>query len=289
MKTLFVFVLALLACFGASAQVSLEVVLDQDQFLPGETMRVAVKITNRSGQELHLGATPDWLTFSVESEDNFVVMKNGDVPVVEPFDLASSQMATKHVDLEPYFQMGRPARYKVIATMRIKEWGLTVNSSPVHLDVMNGAELWSQDFGMMMVSNTPPESRRYTLLKANYLREQLRLYAEVTSGDGSQVFKVTPLGPLVSFSVPEEQVDPANRLHVIWQTGAQSFSYVVVNSSGTVASRDTYDNFNSRPHLSVNGDGEVAVVGGIRRPKPGDVPQVRLPQPQPIAVPAPAK
>jgi hypothetical protein len=64
---------------------------------------------------------------------------------------------------------------------------------------------------------------------------------------------------------------------------------VVVNSSGTVASRDTYDNFNSRPHLSVNGDGEVAVVGGIRRPKPGDVPQVRLPQPQPIAVPAPAK
>jgi hypothetical protein len=287
MKTLLVSFLALLAWFGASAQVSLEVVMDQDQFLPSESMRLAVKITNRSGQELHLGATPDWLTFSVESEDNFVVVKNADVPVVEPFDLESSQMATKHVDLEPYFQMGRPARYKVTATLRIKEWGQTVSSAPAHFDVVNGGELWSQDFGVMMVSNTPPEARRYTLLKANYLREQLRLYVEVTTGDGSQVFKVTPLGPMVSFSVPEEQVDPANRLHVLWQTGAQSFSYVVVSANGTVASRDTYDNFNSRPHLSVTGDGAVAVVGGVRRPKAGDVPQVRLPQPQPIPVPPP--
>ena len=130
MKIFLVLFLALAAGFRAAAQVSVDLALDQDQFLPNESVRLAVKITNRSGQPLHLGADPDWLTFSVESADGFVVVKNGEVPVVEPFDLESSQMATKHVDLQPYFPMGRPGRYKVTATMRIKAWSLTVTSAP---------------------------------------------------------------------------------------------------------------------------------------------------------------
>ena len=59
----------------AGAQVTAEVTLDQDQFLPGETLVAAVRITNRSGQALHLGAEPDWLSFSVESRDGAVVAK----------------------------------------------------------------------------------------------------------------------------------------------------------------------------------------------------------------------
>ena len=86
---------------SSPAQVTLEVVLDQKQFLPGESLPVAVKITNLSGQSLHLGAEPNWLTFSVESADGFVVLKNAEVPVLGEFDLASSQMATKRVDLHP--------------------------------------------------------------------------------------------------------------------------------------------------------------------------------------------
>lgn len=138
MKLFLVSVLALAALVRAPAQVSLELELEQDQFLPNEAIRVAVKISNTSGQQLHLGADPDWLTFNVEAVDNFVVAKNSEVPVVEPFDLESSQRATKHVDLQPYFQMGRPGRYKVTATMRIKPWALTVNSTPIHLDVIHG-------------------------------------------------------------------------------------------------------------------------------------------------------
>jgi hypothetical protein len=251
--------------------------------LPNESVRLAVKITNQSGQTLYLGAAPDWLTFNVESQDDFVVVKNSEVPVVEPFDLPSSQMATKHVDLQPYFQIGRAGRYKVTASMRIKEWGLTVNSAPVHFDVIHGGELWSQDFGVMTPSNAAPLSRKYTLIKANYLQQQLRLYVQVSSGDGGEVYKVAGLGPLVSFSLPEEQVDPGNRLHVLWQTGAQAFSYVIVGSDGAILQRDTYDNFNSRPHLGINDSGAVLVQGGVRRPKPDELPQVKSPD----ALPAP--
>ena len=79
-------------------------------------------------------------------------------------------------------------------------------------------------FWRQVAANTAPEPRKYALLEANYLQEQLRLYLQVGSSDGTHVYKVAPLGPLVSFSSPEEQVDRTSQLHVLWQTGAQSFA-----------------------------------------------------------------
>lgn len=272
MKTFLTLLLTTVVFFRAAAQMNVDLALEQDQFLPNEAVKLAVKITNRSGQPVHLGADPSWLTFSVESVDGFVVIKNAEVPVVEEFDLESSQMATKRVDLQPYFVMGKPGRYKVTATVNIKPWSLTINSAPKSFDVINGAELWAQDFGVMVATNTAPESRKYTLIEANYLREQLRLYVQVSSGAGDHVFKVAALGPLVSFSAPEEQVDRVSQLHVLWQTGAQSFSYTIVAPDGGIVSQETYDNFNSRPRLTLNSSGEVVVFGGVRRAKISDLP-----------------
>ncbi len=97
--------LALFSLFNAQAQVvTVQVTLEQEQFLPGESLPATVHIVNNSGQSLHLGADADWLTFTVESVDNdFVVMKNADPPVVGEFDLGSSEVATKRMDLAPYF------------------------------------------------------------------------------------------------------------------------------------------------------------------------------------------
>jgi hypothetical protein len=271
MKTLIICLLALAALGRASAQVQLELAQDQSQFMPQEAIRLTAKISNTSGQTIHLGTDPDWLTFDVESIDKEIVSKNSEVPVVDPFDLESSQMGIKHVDLQPYFQLNRIGRYKVTATMRIKSWGLTVSSTPIYFDIIHGAELWSQRFGVMVSTNATPEPRKYTLIKANFLREQLRLYLQVGNADDTQIYTITPLGPMVSFSTPEQLVDRQTQLHVLWQTGAQSFSYTVAAADGSIILRDTYDNFNSRPHLTVATDGEVEVTGGVRRLKPEDV------------------
>lgn len=142
MKTFLVFGLAMFAWFHVSAQVTVELSMQQQQFLPSESMPVAVKITNQSGQQIHLGAEPDWLTFNVESADGFVVIKNSEVPVLGKFDLESSQMAIKRVDLQPYFSMMKPGRYHVTATVRIPAWSLEVTSAPKHFDIVYGAPLW---------------------------------------------------------------------------------------------------------------------------------------------------
>ena len=277
MKTIFAGLLAVLLVSRAVAQVSLELTQDQDQFLPSEAVQLAVKITNRSGQQLHLGADADWLTFNVESVDGFVVIKNAEVPVVGAFDLETSQYAIKNVDLQPYFSMGKPGRYRVVATLRIKDWSSQLASAPKAFDVVHGAELWGQDFGVPGGTNAVPEPRRYALTQANYLKNQLRLYVQVSDTTEALVHKVTPLGLMVSFSHPEAQVDRAGRLNVLWQTGGQSFSYAVVNPDGKVTQQETYGNFNSRPRLKVTEYGAVVVVGGTRRMKSAEFPMVKSP------------
>jgi len=270
----------LLAFCRASAQVDVAVVLDQDQFLPSETLPLAVRITNRSGQTLHLGADPDWLTFSVESEDGFIVVKNSDVPVLGEFDLGSSEVATKRVDLQPYFDLKRQGHYRITAMLRIKAWNKHYPSPPKGFDVISGAELWSQDFGMPVppgVTNRAPEIRKYTLEEANYLRQQLRMYVMVGDQSGSRVFKISAIGPMVSFSRPEEQLDHFSNLHVIYQSGARTFTYSVVSPDGKILRQDIYDYLDKRPRLGLNDVGEIAVIGGVRRVKPAELPLVKLP------------
>ena len=276
MKTFLVLILAALALLRASAQVSVELMLDQEQFLPSESVPVAVKITNRSGQRLHFGETANWLTFNVESTDSFVVNRSGDVPVTGEFDLESSQLAIKRVDLAPYFSLAKHGRYKLTATLRIREWAAQVVSPVKFFDVISGAKIWSQDFGVP-VTGGPPEVRRFTLEQANYLRTQLRLYVQVSDATEAQVYKVSALGPMVSFSHPEAQVDRQSRLNVLWQTGAQGFSFALVNPDGTVAATEYYENFFSRPRLTVNENGDVMVQGGTRRAKPMELPVVKSP------------
>ena len=286
-----IFGLAWLAFFSASAQVTVDVVLDQEQFLPTETLPVAVRITNRSGQPLHLGADANWLTFGVESVGGPVVVKKADVPVQGEFDLGSSQVATKRVDLAPYFVLTRQGSYRVTARVRIKDWDADIPSPPKAFDVIDGAKLWSQTFGLPVpagVTNRTPEVRKYTLEEANYLRSQLRMYVQVSDESETHIFKIRAIGPMVSFSQPEAQLDRLSHLHVLYQSGARTFTYSEVNPDGDIVRQEIYDYFNTRPRLHTDDDGNITVLGGGRRVKPEGMPVVKLPNEAPAPAPAPA-
>ena len=275
-----IFGLALLTFFSASAQVTVDVVLEQDQFLPSESLPVAVRITNRSGQPLHLGADANWLTFSVESVGGPVVVKKADVPVQGEFDVGSSQVATKRVDLAPYFALTRQGGYRVTATVRIKDWNAEIPSPPQSFNVIDGAKLWSQTFGLPVPAgetNRAPEVRKYTLEEANYLRSQLRMYVQVSDESERRIFKVRAIGPMVSFSQPEAQVDRLSHLHVLYQSGARFFTYSVVSPDGDIVRQEIYDYFNTRPRLHTDDDGNITILGGARRVKPNNMPAVKPP------------
>ncbi len=263
----------LLGLFAASlatahAQVSVEITLPQEQFLPAETLVAAVRITNRSGQKLHFGADEDWLAFGVESRSGSIVAKLGDPPVAGEFDLDSSKVAIRRVDLAPYFTMSQPGRYSVTASVKIKGWDHDLTSPAKSFDIIHGAKLIEQDFGLPVApgtTNAMPEVRKYILEQANYLKGQIRLYMRLTDASGARTFRVFPIGQMVSFSKPEAQVDKLSDLHVLYANGPHSFNYTVFNPDGDLLMRDTYDYVTSRPRLQVNQEGEISVAGGVRR------------------------
>jgi hypothetical protein len=263
----------LFAASAVSAQVTVEVTLEQEQFLPGESIPAVVRITNRSGQTLEMGKDDTWLTFSVESPNGFVVSKKDEVPVKEEFTLESSKVAKVSVDLAPYFTLPQPGPYNIRATVTIREWSRQVNSPPKHFDLIEGAKLWEQEVGLPLASgdsDKAPELRKYTLHQANYLKKQLMLYIQITDHNG-KVYKVFPIGPMLSFSHPEPQIDKFSNLHVLYQDGPHSFSYNVINPYGSLLTRQTYD-FTTRPRLRLDSEGNLTIVGGTRRITSRDLP-----------------
>jgi hypothetical protein len=269
-----------LSIFPALGQVKVEVSLDQDQFLPGESIVATARISNRSGKTLRLGTEPDWLAFTIETGEGVLVPSIDEVPVKGAFALESSSRGSKRVEISPHFNLTQAGRYKLIATVKVKEWGEELSSQPFIFNVMEGTRLWEQDFGVPVKdkeSDSPPEIRRYILQQANYLKNKLRLYLRVTDTAGLKVFKAIPVGTMLSFSHPEPQVDQNSNLHLLYQSWAHSFTYSVYNPEGDLLKREYYDYVGNRPRLNRDGDGRVTVTGGSRRPNPGETAQADQP------------
>ncbi len=264
----------LLSLASAVGQVTVEVTQAQQQFLAGESLKVAVRVTNLSGRELQLGADPNWLTFEVESRDGMVIPKTGEVPVVGAFTLESSKTAIKRVDLAPYFVLSKPGSYQIVAIVRIPGWNREITSNPKDFDIIQGAKLWEQEVGLPNATATPdspPELRRYILQQAISSKGHMRLYVRVTDGYG-RLIRVMAVGPMVGFGRPEAQIDKLSNLHVISQEGPSNFGYTVWDPQGELTLRQTYDHSTSRPRLRLDDDGAISVRGGARRIMPTDFP-----------------
>src|ERR1700727_2732835 len=78
MKNMALSLALLLACAGSlSAQVKVDVLMEQNQFLPGEPLPVKVRISNNSGETIRSGDEA-WVSYSVEARDGSIVLKSGD-------------------------------------------------------------------------------------------------------------------------------------------------------------------------------------------------------------------
>ena len=262
MRLLVITAILLLSLLGGIAQVTVDIVLEQEQYLRDESLPVKVRITNRSGRTIKLGGKGDWLNFTIESRDGHNVPRLGELPLKDEFEVESSTIATRQVDLAPFFNLGLPGRYTSSAELKIPEWNQEIASKPKSFSIARGAPLWEQVVGLPGPGAGVPEVRKYVLQQANV--KHLMLYVRVTDENEHKTFKLMRVGQMVSFSRPEPQVDKESNLHLLFQSGARSFIYVVVTPQGDLTLRERHDYAGTRPTLRIGEDGRIGVAGGQR-------------------------
>ncbi len=274
MRRILAFLAAWLLLLPATAQITVELSFDQDQYIAYESLVAVVKVTNFSGRTLKLGSDPDWLRFEVEGENGTYVHSLGQPPVVDPFELPTASKATRRIDLAPYFMLRSVGRYRVTAVVRVPEPSQVLSSKAQHFNIVLGTRLWEQDYGLPVGTNgTDTVARKYALIQG-VSQKVLKLYVLAADATETEVSRVFPVGPLLSISRPEAQIDTKGRLHILYQTGARSFTYVMVRGDGALLLRQTHNQTPaSRPYLKVDSEGKIAVRGGLRIANKDDVPK----------------
>lgn len=264
--------------FSALAQIDVRITAKQEQFLPAEALEVAVKISNFTGAPLQLGTHSRWIDFTVERVDGGVVNKLTEPAEVGVFSLQQATSGTIRFDLAPQFALQQSGTYRITATVTPIAGGNTFVSPPLTVDIVNGVRLnEDRTFGYAKPDGSIV-ARKFILQQVNYLKH-LRLYLRVTDGAESQTLKVLQLGPMVSFDRPQWVMDRQSHLHVLHQTGPDDLRYHEVDPEGAILVRQVWRISGRRPELRVNESGEIAVVGGMRRPDRNDIPA-------PVAAPA---
>ena len=244
--------------------VSSEILIGQDEYIPGEEVKVGVRIVNRSGETLFLGKDNKWLTISVESNEKRFVRETSPPPVTGAFSIPPSKMGTKMVPLWPFFDIRQPGRYIVSAVLQIPSWGEPIKVRAKTFDVIAGTPVRSVQFGVPNLGarpNTEPETRRYVLQKLDRLG-RVKLYFTLTDASGSQVYEAFPLCETPAASLPEIQLDSHNNAHVMVQTGVKTALYYEINFVGVVVGRQTFQYASAVPRLGMDKNGNVIVTGG---------------------------
>jgi len=263
------------ACAPALAQVTAEIVFEQEHFLRSESLPLRLRISNFSGQPVEFGGTPDWITFTVANREGTPLPRAGDIPLPKPFTVESSKSVSLRVDLMPFFNLHEAGQYFAKARLRIPAIEKELTTEPKAFDIISGTTIWRREVGVP--GTKPPALRQYALQQATFAK-QLRLYVRVTGANEAQVVRVVPLGMLLSFSQPEAVVDNSSQLHVLFQYGARSFLYSIVTPDGDQIVRQTWDYNDTRPRLQSMEDGRVIVAGGARRILLSDLPPPRVAQ-----------
>jgi hypothetical protein len=289
---------ALAGIFALSAQaqvVVVDIVTQQNEFLSGEAMTIGVRIANQSGRELHLGRDNQWLKIDVRSLDERRVGVMKEIPIIGAFTVESPMRGMKLFDIEPYFEMNRPGRYFITATVFIREgrWQQEVKSAPKAVNIVTGLTVWDKQFGVIDNARPQgaPEVRKYALQRANMVNSKMKMYLRLSSVDGFKVYRVVPIDYMTSFSKHEAKTDKYNNLHVLLQTPraiARDWNYSVFGDDGRLILRRTYNADHSRPRLRPDKDGLVQVVGGMRRSSRSDLPKIEKTSKSPVKQKQPA-
>lgn len=242
----------------AFGQLDVDLQLGRDQFIPHETVPLAVRMTNRAGQKLNLygdGRRP-WLDIVVlDRRGNPITPYNG-VLSFQAAEIPVGRSVARQVDLNALFPLNDLGKYTVYVVVTLPT-GETVQSRSKVFDMNPGRTIYQQRVGLGSVA------RDYRLITFTPGRSSF-LYFQAELVDSRRVVTTYPLGEILLQRKPEATVNKGGSLQVLYLAAPDLFVHLDINTEGKVAKRTFYKRGPSGdPRLIAFANGEVKVAGGV--------------------------
>jgi hypothetical protein len=245
----------------ASAQLGVNIRMNQSQFLAGETVLVAVTLTNHTGSDLILannGRTP-WLDMVVKRGNGEPASMLGKANF-GAVKIPSGQTMTKTIDISALYNLREPGSYSVSALVRSGSDSNGFISNRLLFSCANVRPDWSQKVG---VPGQPGKNHEFRVMNFTNSQKSL-LYAQVVDCKTGVSVQTLCLGEALLFRKPQAAVDRSQTLNVLYLATPDFYVHARIDVNGRFLGRDLHKRGDSGdPRLMTFADGSVKVAGSV--------------------------
>lgn len=258
------FIACLLVGGSAFAQFQVALQLDKKSYVSGEAITTVVSVTNRSGVDVVLGGPNGrkWVTFTLRDASDRALSPL-DLTTEEPIVLSAGSTVKRKVRLTDTVAVQDPANYTVTASVYHPGSGEYYISNRARFSVMD-----IKPFGEPMVFGVPqgyPEAgrvRRYVLMIDREL-DSVSMYFRLVDNFTNAKLMTYPIGNITLAREPMITMDRENRLHVLFMTNRETYTYAIIQPDGKPKSVQYIKDFpESHPQLFLSANNDVVLRGG---------------------------
>ncbi|MDD3695007.1 MAG: hypothetical protein PHG44_03460 [Lentisphaeria bacterium] len=234
-QRLFLFGLFCLLALSSSAQVALQLKAESARYLRYEIINLRLVINNSSGNTLIFsdqdGVSGGRLFFAV-NEHSGKVAKAIDAKAnpIADLILAPGESRELQISINMLHDMQKEGVYSVTAYLNHSRLPRTHLSNTINVEVIEGSRILERSVGLPSQSSSELiKSMRLILLLFPDVSE--KLYC-LRVEDDDNIYAVHRLGPYISGTPPQMDVDGSSSVHVLIQVRPRLYSYLIYSFMG---------------------------------------------------------
>ena len=257
------FLLWIFAAAGLHAQLQVDLKFSRRLYLAYEPLMASVSITNYSGRDITLenSETENWLSFQVTNSEGTLLPAHEGKARFEPRTLGAGESCRFSVNLVNIYPIAEFGAYRIRASIYFAEMDKFFSSPPRNIEVSEGKVIWQQTLGVPDGEQGSGGQRQISLLTFRSADDN-DLYVRVEDREGGVIYSTQKIGRMVAQGLPQIEVDPNNKVHLLQIVGAKTYLYSCVGLNGEPIAQVTYYETKSRPKLRRLPNGNVGVAGG---------------------------
>lgn len=219
----------LLTALSVQAQVALQLKAKDTRFLRYEPIEMTLTIRNNSGNTLIFSdsdITSGRIFFAVNGQ-NGKVARSFD-PTANPaagLILAAGDTRELSISINMLHDMQREDTYSITAYLNHDRLSRTHLSNTVDVEVVEGLRIAEKNVGLPSMDDTNV-IKSIQLLLLLFDARQEKLYC-LRAQDEENVYAVFRLGPYISGSKPQIEIDGSSSIHILIQVRPRLYSYLI--------------------------------------------------------------